>query len=116
MAKLGKDEKAVGDELDARIQELKKMRDGAEMDLDLDVTQRMIENGSQDVQDMADSVTCASAACVALENENEVLAQELEFLENLLKASESIAIEEKKLSVEISAEEKKHQELLKKLK
>lgn len=68
---------ALSDELDARIKELKRMRDGAEMDLDLDVTQRMLENDEQDVQNMHDVVGAVSSACDMLEDDNLLLADEL---------------------------------------
>lgn len=70
---------ALGDELDSRIAELKKMRDGAEMDLDLDVTQRMLENDEQDVGRMEDVVHAVNSACGMLEDENGILEQELAF-------------------------------------
>jgi len=70
---------SLSEELDTRISELKKMRDGAEMDLDLDVTQRMLENDEQDVSRMGDVVSAVRTACAMLEDDNEILAQELEF-------------------------------------
>jgi len=70
---------ALTEELDNRINELKKMRDGAEMDLDLDITQRMLENDEQDISHMSDVVKVVSVACDMLEDENLVLADELEF-------------------------------------
>jgi len=69
----------LSEELDSRISELKKMRDGAEMDLDLDVTQRMLENDDQDVNRMGNVVNAVNTACAMLEDDNQILAQELEF-------------------------------------
>jgi len=54
------------------------MRDGAEMDLDLDITQRMLENDQKDVQNMDDVLTAVTSSCDMLENENRLLEQELE--------------------------------------
>jgi len=55
------------------------MRDGAEMDLDLDVTQRMLENDDQDVNRMGNVINAVNTACAILEDDNQILAQELEF-------------------------------------
>lgn len=64
-------------ELDSRISEIKRMRDGAEMDLDLDITQRMLENDEKDVADMTDVVAAVGQSCDVLDKENEILEQEL---------------------------------------
>lgn len=68
----------LGEELDSRINEIKRMRDGAEMDLDLDITQRMLENDQKEVSNMDEVVTAVGNACAMLENENGVLDAELE--------------------------------------
>lgn len=67
----------LGDELDSRINEIKRMRDGAEMDLDLDITQRMLENDGKEVANMADVVSAVSTGCTLLTNENAMLEEEL---------------------------------------
>jgi len=105
----------LADELDTRISELKKMRDGAEMDLDLDVTQRMLENDEQDVGRMGEVVNAVSTACTMLEDDNEILTQELEFYEKLLKNNDELFAEEKKINADLISQEKIHKELIKKL-
>lgn len=71
--------KALIEELDLRIAELKRMRDGAEMDLDLDITQRMLENDEADVVNMQQVLKEVSVACDMLEDENVILGDELQF-------------------------------------
>lgn len=68
---------ALCEELDSRINEIKKMRDGAEMDLDLDITTRMLENDEKDVKNMADVSLSVDQGCNMLENENMILEGEL---------------------------------------
>lgn len=78
VSKLAKEDATnIGLELDSRIAEIKRMRDGAEMDLDLDITQRMLENDEKDVNNMAEVVDVVDKSCNMLENENNMLAEEL---------------------------------------
>mmetsp|Transcript_60995 Transcript_60995/g.132138 ORF Transcript_60995/g.132138 Transcript_60995/m.132138 type:complete len:94 (+) Transcript_60995:2417-2698(+) len=69
----------LADELDSRINEIKRMRDGAEMDLDLDITQRMLENDHKDVNNMADVISAVSTGCTLLSNENSMLEEEVQY-------------------------------------
>lgn len=55
------------------------MRDGAEMDLDLDVTQRMIENDSNDVSNMDEVIKTLESTCGMLDDENKLLDDEVKF-------------------------------------
>jgi len=68
---------ALADELDARINEIKRMRDGAEMDLDLDITQRMLENDSKEVANMNDVVDSVNNGCKLIGLENDMLEEEI---------------------------------------
>jgi len=53
------------------------MRDGAEMDLDLDVTQRMIENNEKDSENMDRVINSLNVALNIVDNENKLLDDEL---------------------------------------
>lgn len=53
------------------------MRDGAEMDLDLDVTQRMIENNEKDSDNMDRVCEALNTAINSVNDENKLLDDEL---------------------------------------
>jgi len=53
------------------------MRDGAEMDLDLDVTQRMIENNERDSENMDKVINSLNVALNVVDNENKLLDDEI---------------------------------------
>lgn len=61
-----------------RINEIKKMRDGAEMDLDLEVTQKNIENSIEEIKNLDHANDTVDEAINILETENDILQQELE--------------------------------------
>lgn len=116
MGKLNKDSgAAIAEELESRINEIKKMRDGAEMDLDLEITQRMLENDEKDIKNMNEVVNAVNVSCGMLEEENRILEAELEYYEQLAKASDALDAEEKRISKEIAQEEKRSKELVKNL-
>jgi len=91
---------SLTDELDNRINEIKRMRDGAEMDLDLDITQRMLENDERDVKNMGDVIAAIGQSCDVLDKENQILEQELAYYEKLLQLEGALETEEKKLNKE----------------
>jgi len=53
------------------------MRDGAEMDLDLDVTQRMIENNERDSENMDKVINSLNVALNVVDSENKLLDDEI---------------------------------------
>jgi len=88
------------------------MRDGAEMDLDLDVTQRMIENNEKDSENMDKVINSLNVALNIVDNENKILDDELQYYERLVELSEQNDKELQHLNEKVRNEEHKYKELL----
>jgi len=71
-------------ELNERIKTIVTMRDGAEMDLDLDVTQRMIEDAEEWITNTDKVLTKVISANDLVKQENDILEEEKDQLTKLL--------------------------------
>lgn len=91
------------------------MRDGAEMDLDLEITQRMIEDEEDYIEKINMVIPKLQDANLLIKQENEMLEKEFKWQEGLKSGFENYSDEIKKLQEEIEKEEKLNQELLAKV-
>lgn len=91
------------------------MRDGAEMDLDLEITQRMIEDEEDYIEKINMVIPKLQDANLLIKQENEMLEKEFKWQEGLMSGFENYSDEIKKLQEEIEKEEKLNQELLAKV-
>lgn len=84
LEKIKHDPKLIEAELQNRIDTIKTMRDGAEMDLDLEITQRMIEDEEDYIEKINMVIPQIQDANLVLKMENEMLDKEYKWYENVL--------------------------------
>lgn len=82
--KIKHDPKLIEAELNGRIEIIKTMRDGAEMDLDLEITQRMIEDEEDYIEKINMVIPQIQDSNLVLSMENEMLEKEYKWYENVL--------------------------------
>jgi len=73
------DPKLVEAEIKSRIDVIKTMRDGAEMDLDLEITQRMIEDEEDYIEKINMVIPKLQDANLLIKQENEMLEKEFKW-------------------------------------
>jgi len=73
------DPKLVEAEIESRIDVIKTMRDGAEMDLDLEITQRMIEDEEDYIEKINMVIPKLQDANLLIKQENEMLEKEFKW-------------------------------------
>jgi len=73
------DPKLVEAEIESRIDVIKTMRDGAEMDLDLEITQRMIEDEEDYIEKINMVIPKLQDSNLLIKQENEMLEKEFKW-------------------------------------
>jgi len=73
------DPKLVEAEIESRIDVIKTMRDGAEMDLDLEITQRMIEDEEDYIEKINMVIPKIQDSNLLIKQENEMLEKEFKW-------------------------------------
>lgn len=79
MDQIKNDPKLVEAEIESRIDVIKTMRDGAEMDLDLEITQRMIEDEEDYIEKINMVIPKLQDANLLIKQENEMLEKEFKW-------------------------------------
>lgn len=79
MDQIKNDPKLVEAEIKSRIDVIKTMRDGAEMDLDLEITQRMIEDEEDYIEKINMVIPKLQDANLLIKQENEMLEKEFKW-------------------------------------
>lgn len=78
------DPKKVEAEIQNRIDVIKTMRDGAEMDLDLEITQRMIEDEEEYIEKINMVIPKIQDANLLIKQENEILEKDYKWYQSVL--------------------------------
>lgn len=79
MDQIKNDPKLVEAEIESRIDVIKTMRDGAEMDLDLEITQRMIEDEEDYIEKINMVIPKLQDSNLLIKQENEMLEKEFKW-------------------------------------